>query len=71
MARQRSECRDPYWTVARWDGKDAEGRPVKKGTRIFYFPNGRQVFQGEAAEREARSFEAARQDEAFMSGYGG
>lgn len=70
MARGRSQYRDPYWTTARFDGKDANGQPVKKGARIFYFPNGRQVFQGEAAEREARSFEAARQDEAFMRGEG-
>lgn len=59
---------DPYWTTARFDSKDAHGAPVKKGARIFYFPNTKTVFQGEAAEREARSFEAARADEDFLSG---
>lgn len=57
---------DPYWTTARFDGKDAHGNPVKKGTRIFYFPTGRRVFQGTDAERESRSCEAA--DENFLTG---
>lgn len=59
---------DPYWTTARFDSIDAEGKPVSKGTRIFYFPKGKQVFQGESAERESRAFEAAKFDESQMTG---
>lgn len=59
---------DPYWTTAKFDSTDADGNRVRKGDRIFYFPRGRKVFTGESAERESRAFEAARCDEAMMTG---
>lgn len=59
---------DPYWTTARFEGKDADGNPVAKGTKIFYFPKGKKVYQGEKAEQAAREFSAAAQDEAFYTG---
>lgn len=59
---------DPYWTTAKFDSVDAEGKPCKRGTRIFYFPKGKYVYQGESAERESRSFVAAAQDEAQYCG---
>ena len=59
---------DPYWTTAKFDSIDKEGKPVKKGTRIFYYPRTRSVYQGESAERESRAFNAAAQDEAFCNG---
>jgi len=59
---------DPYWTTAKFDSIDAEGNRVTKGTRIFYFPKGRKVYQGESAERESARFEAEKFDEAMYSG---
>ena len=59
---------DPYWTTAKFDSTDAEGKRVSKGTRIFYFPRTRSVYQGESAERESRSFEAAKFDESVITG---
>lgn len=62
---------DPYWTTARFDSIDAEGKPCRKGTRIFYYPKGKKVYQGASAERESAAFNAAAEDEAqYMSGYG-
>jgi hypothetical protein len=58
--------RDPYWTTAKYDGKAQDGTPVKRGDRIFYYPNDRTMLVGERAEQAARDFAAARFDE---SGY--
>ena len=55
---------DPYWTTAKFDSTDGEGNPVKRGTRIFYFPKTRTVYQGAKAEEESRRFDAAAFDEA-------
>jgi hypothetical protein len=60
--------RDPYWTTARFSGKDAHGRPVKKGDRIFYYPATRTILTGEEADQASREFSAAIADEAMMSG---
>jgi hypothetical protein len=60
--------RDPYWTVARWAGKDADGQPVRKGDSIFYYPNTRTVLTGERAKQASAEFAAARFDEAQMTG---
>lgn len=60
--------RDPYWTTARYSGQDANGRPVKKGDRIFYYPNTRTLLTGPEAEKAAAEFHAAASDEAFLSG---
>ena len=59
---------DPYWTTARFDGKDKSGNAVKKGTPIFYYPRTKTVLQGEAAEAASREFEAMRFDEAMITG---
>lgn len=59
---------DPYWTTAKFDSLDAKGNPVKRGTRIFYYPKGRKVYQGADAEQASRDFQAAAQDEAFYCG---
>ena len=63
-----SRGRDPHWTTARFNSTDANGNPVKKGDRIFYYPNGRQVLTGAAAEKAAAEFEGAKHDEAFANG---
>lgn len=59
---------DPYWTTARFDSIDAEGKPCAKGTRIFYYPKGRKAYQGAAAEKASGEFEAAKFDESQMTG---
>jgi hypothetical protein len=59
---------DPYWTTAKFDSTDANGKPVKKGDRIFYYPATRAVYTGAAAEKAAAEFQANVQDEAFIGG---
>lgn len=54
---------DPYWMIARFDGKDTDGNAVKKGTRVFYYPRNRSMLTGEKAEQASRDFDAAREDE--------
>ena len=58
---------DPRWTVARFNSKCKKcGADIRKGERIFYYPNARAVFSGECASDEAESFAAAAADEASM-----
>lgn len=59
---------DPYWTTAKFDSTTADGTRVKRGDRIFYYPRTRTVLVGEHAEQAAREFDAARFDEAMMTG---
>lgn len=61
---------DPYWTTARFAGPSAnkDGTPIKKGDRIFYYPNGRQSFVGAEAEAASADFQACAADEAFANG---
>jgi len=59
---------DPYWTTARFNSTDANGQPVRKGDRIFYYPRTRTVLSGAAAEQASRDFESARFDEAMTTG---
>ncbi len=55
---------DPHWIVTRYAGAiDTDGKPIPKGARVFYYPNGRRFLTGEKAEQAARDFEAARFDE--------
>ncbi len=66
----KTYARDPYWTTARFDGpsNNKDGTPIKRGDRIFYYPNGRQSFVGAEAEAASADFQSCAQDEAFMSG---
>jgi len=66
MARYKN---DPYWTTARFDSKDANGAPVKKGDRIFYYPSTRTVLSGAAADRASEEFDGACQDEDFLNNH--
>jgi hypothetical protein len=59
---------DPYWTTAKFNSTDANGRTVRKGDRIFYYPRTRTVLTGPEADKAAAEFAAAAQDEAFCSG---
>jgi len=54
---------DPYWTIARFNSKDKQGNPVKKGTEIFYYPACKSVYQGEAAIQASADFESMKFDE--------
>lgn len=58
---------DPYWLTARFTGTCA-GRtcdhPIRKGDRIFYYPNGRKAYVGPCAEAAAADFDSAAFDEA-------
>lgn len=56
---------DPRWIVARFPGRDINGREFKKGERVFYYPNGKTIVSGDAAETAARDFAAARDDESM------
>jgi hypothetical protein len=58
---------NPYWTTARFNSTDANGHPVKKGDRIFYYPSTRTVLTGDAAEKAAGEFACAKQDEDFYA----
>lgn len=59
--------RDPRWIEARYPGVDQDGNPFEVGDRVFYYPLSRTFLTGEAAEKAAREFAAAAQDEAFMN----
>lgn len=63
-------AKDPYWTTARYDGpsNNRDGQPIKRGDRIFYYPNGRQSFVGAEAEAAAADFQGHADDEAMMNG---
>ena len=58
---------DPYWTNARFASNDANGKPVKKGDRIFYYPRTKTVLTGTEAEAASRDFSASVADEDFMN----
>lgn len=64
----KTYSKDPYWTYSRYDCTAEDGTPVLRGDRIFYYPNGRKVFVGAAAEAAAADFIACAQDEAFVNG---
>lgn len=49
---------DPHWTKAKKDGVDSEGRPVRKGDRVFLYPNTGRMFTGEEAKKAERDFDA-------------
>lgn len=57
---------DPYWMAARFGGACATTGctdAIKKGDRIFYYPNGRKAFVGSCAENAARDFASCMFDE--------
>jgi len=68
MRPYKSYSGDPYWTTARFDSKAADGTPVRKGERIFYYPRTKCVLVGMAADQAYASFQSAAADEAFESG---
>lgn len=64
---RRNYPKDPYWTTAKFaapGNPESRGGPIKYGARIFYYPNSKTAYVGDAAEKAARDFEAAAADEA-------
>lgn len=56
---------DPYWMVARYPGKDKNGKPFRKGDRVFYYPLTKTFLTGSEAEAASRDFDAHAFDEDF------
>jgi hypothetical protein len=68
MPKQRGQImqrysNDPRWITAKYLGTDINGRTFQRGERIFYYPLGKRIVSGEAAEQASRDFEAACFDE--------
>jgi hypothetical protein len=59
---------DPYWLTARFHSTAANGAPIRKGDRVFYYPSTRRCFTGQAAIEAAADFSQCAADEAFESG---
>ena len=73
---------DPHWMTARYPGKCAGcARPINKGERAFYYPNGKRMYGGQfdrtanpacavgcgCGDQRSSEFESARADEAFYN----
>ena len=58
---------DPRWLVTKYPGVDIHGATIAKGTRVFYYPLGKRMLQGEDAAQAARDFDAAMMDERSAS----
>lgn len=58
---------DPRWITARFDSQGACGHSIKRGERIFYYPNGRKAFCEKCGEPASARFVAEAQDEAMIS----
>jgi hypothetical protein len=59
---------DPFWMFAKFNSTSANGEPIRKGDRIFYYPRAKAAYVGAEAERRAGEFQAARFDEAQYNG---
>lgn len=60
---------DPRWITARFDSKCQCGKAIRRGTRIFYYPNGKTALCADCSQKASAEFSAAAADEAMMSGY--
>jgi hypothetical protein len=60
---------DPRWITARYAGKCSKtGEPFAAGARVFYYPNGGQVYAGAAAEAAEADFRNMAEQEAYFGG---
>jgi hypothetical protein len=59
---------DPRWITARFDSQGACGHAIKRGDRIFFYPNGKKALCQNCGEPAHAEFVAAAQDEAMMTG---
>lgn len=73
---------DPHWITARYPGKcNGCDRPIIKGERAFYYPNGKRMYGGQfdratnpacevgcgCGDQHSADFAAAAADEAFYN----
>jgi len=54
---------DPMWITAKYDSHDDEGRKVRKGDRVLYWPSLRRVQSGEKADAAWRRFLSEKGDD--------
>jgi len=54
---------DPYWMTTKYPGKSHDGKPIKPGTRVFYYPKTKTMLVGPEAEKAAKNFQAYAFDE--------
>lgn len=64
---------DPRWIRASFDSTCSRkgcAKPIKKGEDVFYYPSSRTCYckADDCGGQASRDFDAAAQDEAFMSG---
>jgi hypothetical protein len=64
----RRYSNDPYWLNARFESQCKCGCKVKRGDRIFYYPNGKTALCAKCGEAAAAEFQGAAMDEAMMTG---
>lgn len=67
FGRRQSYSRDPYLTKAKTAGVDAKGLAYKKGDEVMIYKDGA-TYAGANKDQAWRDFQAAKDDEAFMSG---
>lgn len=58
---------DPRWIIAKYPGKDQEGKPFKKGENVLYFPRTKTFLTGSKADAEWRKFQVELADEDVYS----
>lgn len=56
---------DPYWMVAKYPGQDKNGKPFRRGDRVFYYPLTKTILTGPEAEKASREFDSAAFDEDY------
>lgn len=60
-------CLDPRWITARFASNCPQCRkPIRKGSRVFYYPNGKKALCETCGTPAAAKFEADCHDEAFL-----
>lgn len=59
---------DPRWMTARFNSTCQCNAQMRKGERIFYYPNGRKALCSKCGEKASAEFESAKADEAMMCG---
>lgn len=66
--RRSSYAGDPRWLTARYSSTCSKcDEPIKKGTQIWWYPNGKVAYCATCGETDSRVFDAAVEDEDFMN----
>ena len=53
-----NQNRDPYWTEARFASTCTCGKRISKGSKIYYFPNGKTAHCEPCGKVEAKAMQA-------------